>query len=105
MYTGWITVATIANLSVLQTAYGWDNVGLDATSWTLLKLAIVAVIAALVVLFRNDWVYGLVIAWAAIGIMTKQVDTPAVAGAATMLVAAAILFGAFVALRGLWRRT
>ena len=105
LYTGWITVATIANLSVLQTAYGWDNVGLDAVNWTLLKLALVAVIAALVVLFRNDVVYGLVIAWAAFGIMSKQVDTPAVAGAATTLVAAAILFAAFIALRGLWRRT
>lgn len=105
LYTGWITVATIANLSVLQTAYGWDNVGLDAVNWTLLKLALVAVVAALVVLFRNDVVYGLVIAWAAFGIMSKQVDTPAVAGAATTLVAAAILFAAFIALRGLWRRT
>ena len=105
LYTGWITVATIANISVLQTAYGWDNVGLDATSWTLLKLALVAVVAALVVLFRNDVVYGLVIAWAAFGIMSKQVDTPAVVGAATTLVAAAILFAAFIALRGLWRRT
>lgn len=105
LYTGWITVATIANISVLQTAYGWDNVGLDAVNWTLLKLALVAVIASLVVLFRNDSVYGLVIAWAAFGIMSKQTATPEVAGAATMLVAAAVLLAAFITLRGLWRRT
>ncbi len=105
LYTAWISVATIANLSVLQTAYGWDNVGLDAVNWTLLKLALVAVIAALVVLFRRDAIYGLVIAWAAFGIMSKQSTTPEVAGAATMLLAAAILLATFILLRGLWRRT
>ena len=39
LYTGWITVATIANISVLQTANGWDDAGLSAVDWTLLKLA------------------------------------------------------------------
>ncbi|MGB1254534.1 MAG: TspO/MBR family protein [Thiolinea sp.] len=104
LYTGWITVATVANLSILQTAYGLDNLGIDAVSWTLLKLAAVAAIAALVIILRNDMVYGLVIAWAAFGIMSKQTATPAVSGSATVLVAVAVMLVTFVGIRWLLRR-
>ncbi len=30
LYTGWITLATIANASAMQTGFGWDNIGLSA---------------------------------------------------------------------------
>jgi hypothetical protein len=103
MYTGWITVATMANTSVLQNSMGLDNALTDATTWTLLKLAVVAVIGAIVVLRRHDYIFGLVIAWAAFGIMSKQVDTPIVAGAAMMLVVVAILLTTYEAITQLFR--
>ena len=103
LYTAWITVATMANISVVQNAMGWDNVLTDATTWTLLKLAVVAVIGAIVVLRRNDFIYGLVIAWAAFGIMSKQVDTPVIAGAAMMVSAFAIMLAAYVAITRLFK--
>ena len=40
LYVGWITVATLANFSVLQTAMGWNDLGLSELDWTFLKLAI-----------------------------------------------------------------
>lgn len=101
MYTAWITVATMANISVVQNAMGWDDVFMSATSWTLLKLAIVGVIGAIVVLKRLDFIYGFVIAWAAFGIMSKQVDTPMVAGAATMLVAFAVILSTYQGIKQL----
>lgn len=85
LYTGWITVATIANISVLQIAYGWEAVGLSAVSWTLLKLAAAGAIGATVVLRLRDPVFVLVIAWAAYGISVMQSASPAVSGAATTL--------------------
>lgn len=103
LYTGWITVATVANISIVQNGMGWDDSLLSATNWTLLKLAIVAVICAIVVLRRGDSVYAVVIAWAAYGIMSKQVDTPMVAGAALMLAACAIMLAAYEAIRRLVR--
>jgi len=91
IYTGWITVATIANLSCLQYAMGWDNAGLSVLDWTLLKLAVAGAIGAIVVLRKGDVAYVLVIAWAAFGVASRQVATPEVVGAATVLSIAAIL--------------
>ena len=69
----------------MQSALGWNDLGLDAVAWTLLKLAIAGAITVVVVLRRHDIVYGLVVAWAAFGISAGQAGTPAVAGAATPL--------------------
>ena len=95
LYLGWITVATVANISILQNGMGWDDVLMSATNWTLLKLAIVGAICAIVVLRRGDSIYALVIAWAAYGIMSKQVDTPAVAGAALLIALFAVILAAY----------
>ena len=103
LYTGWITVATIANLTIVQQAMGWENAGLDAINWTLLKLAIAAVISAIVILKRHDMIYGLVIAWAAYGIMSKQSGTPEIASAALLLVAVAVMLVAYQGVSQLWK--
>ena len=85
LYTGWITLAIIANASALQTGFGWDNIGLDAVQWTFLKLAIAGAIGASLVLKYRDPVFGAVVVWGAYGISVMQSATPPVAGAATTL--------------------
>ena len=85
IYTGWIVVATIANASILQSAFGLDAAGLDAVSWTLLKLALAGAVAATVLLKFRDVPFATVIAWSAYGISVMQASTPAVSGAATTL--------------------
>ncbi len=99
LYTGWITVATIANLSALQTGMDWDNAWLSAIDWTLLKLAVAGAIGATVIIRKGDIAYGLVIAWAAVGIATKQIATPEVAGAAATLYGVALLLVGAEAIR------
>ena len=94
LYTGWITLATIANFSAVQTGNGWDNVFLTAVSWTLLKLAFAGAIGATVVLRYRDPVFVLVVAWAAYGISVMQSATPAVSGAATSLALLSLLLAA-----------
>ena len=91
LYTSWISVATIANVSIIQTGYGWDNVGLTAVNWTLLKLAVAGAVGATVVLKTRDAAFVLVTAWAAYGIAERQAATPTIAGAATMLAMLALL--------------
>jgi hypothetical protein len=91
VYTGWITVATIANISCVQFAMDWDNAGLSMLDWTLLKLAVAGAIGAAVVLRKGDVAYVLVIGWAAYGVASKQIATPEVVGAATVLSAVAVL--------------
>lgn len=85
LYTGWIVVATLANASILQNAFGWDDVGIPAIEWTLLKLALTGAIGATMILRFRDLPFAAVIAWAACGISVMQSGTPAVAGAATTL--------------------
>ena len=85
LYTGWITLATIANASTLQTGYGWDDVGLSAVQWTFLKLAVAGAIGASLVLRRRDPMFGAVVVWGAYGISVKQSANMSVAGAATTL--------------------
>ncbi len=74
LYLGWITVATIANVSAVQTAFELNDAGLSAELWTLLKLVLAGVIATLVSRHYRDAVYALVFVWAAAGIATAQVE-------------------------------
>lgn len=94
IYTAWITVATIANISALQTGNGWDDVGLSATQWTFLKLATAGAIGASVVLRVRDAAFVLVVAWAAYGVSVMQFATPAVSGAALTLSLLALFLAA-----------
>lgn len=94
LYMGWITVATIANFSAVQTGNGWDDIGLTAVSWTLLKLATAGAIGATVILRFGDAIFVLVVAWAAYGISVMQYATPAVSGGATTLSLLALILAA-----------
>ena len=94
LYTGWVTVATIANASILQNAYGWDGLLMTPVSWALLKLALAGAIAATMVIRYGDAIFVLVIAWAAYGISVMQLPTPAVSGAATSLALLSLLLAA-----------
>ncbi len=85
LYTGWICVALIANVSTVQNAMGWDDVALGAVPWTLLKLALAGTIAVAVLARKGDVIIAGVVAWAAYGIYLKQAATPAVSGAAMSL--------------------
>lgn len=91
IYTGWITVATIANLSAFQISQGWDDLGFDAVTWTIIKIALAGAIAATVLFRRRDVTFVLVVVWAAVGITVKHLITPMVAGAAAALAIAAKL--------------
>ena len=94
LYTAWVTVATIANASILQNAYGWDGLFITPVSWTLLKLALAGAIGATLVIRYGDAIFVLVIAWAAYGISVMQSPTPAVSGAATTLALLSLLLAA-----------
>ena len=94
IYTGWITLATIANASVVQTANGWDNIAISAVQWTLLKLALAGAIGVTMIVRFRDVPFALVVAWGAYGISVMQSATPAVAGAAMTLSLLALILAA-----------
>lgn len=83
LYVGWITVATIANISIIQSAYNWNDALLAQQDWTIIKLALAGAVGAAMILQQRDKVFGLVVVWASYGIYSKQIGgNPLVTGAA-----------------------
>ena len=99
LYTAWISVATIANISAMQSALGWNDRWASGSDWTLMKIAIAGAIAAAVTVRNRDFVFALVVAWAAIGIANGQAGAPEVAGAATAIGGVALLLAAYELVR------
>ena len=69
IYLGWITVATIANVTALLVNIGWNRFGASQELWTVVVLIVAALITVAVLLTRNDLFYALVILWAFFGIL------------------------------------
>jgi hypothetical protein len=79
IYLGWITVATVANVTSLLYFLNWDGFGITPEVWMWIVLAAVLVIAVLMNFTRRDIAYTAVILWALVGISIKHADVPAVA--------------------------
>jgi len=96
IYLGWITVATIANVTSLLDYLNWSGWGISPEAWTVIMLVAAVGIASAVSLTRGDVAYMLVIVWAFAGIAVKHAGTPVVATAAwvtTALVALMLVVG------------
>jgi hypothetical protein len=78
IYLGWITVATVANVTSLLYYLNWDGFGIAPEIWMLIVLAAVLVIATLMNFTRRDVAYTLVILWALAGISVKHAGVTAV---------------------------
>ncbi len=72
LYLGWITVATVANVTQLLYYLGWSGWGLPAAGWFILVLAAVLIIAGAMAYTRHDVIYLLVLVWALAGIAIKH---------------------------------
>lgn len=72
IYLGWITVATVANVSSLLVSVGWEPPFASAEQWTNIMVIIAAVLGVLVTAARNDIAYGAVVMWALLGIIIKH---------------------------------
>ena len=85
IYTAWITVASIANLSTLQLHYGVQDFGLNEAHQVVVKIALAAAIAISLLFRKRDAAFVLVVIWAAIGIAVKQADSLLISGAAGVI--------------------
>ena len=79
IYLGWITVATVANVTSLLDFLEWDGFGIAPEIWMSIVLAAVLAIAALMNFTRRDVAYAAVILWALAGISAKHAAIAAVA--------------------------
>lgn len=72
IYLGWISVATIANITAILIGNKWDGWGLSAGNWAIIMVSIGFLIATAIVILRNNVFYGLAVIWALYGIMLKR---------------------------------
>jgi hypothetical protein len=74
VYLGWITVATIANVTAVLVSLGIEPFTGLAVAWTVVVIMVATLIAVLVLWTRRDIAYSLVIVWALVGIAVKRLD-------------------------------
>ncbi len=82
IYLGWITVATIANVTSLLDYINWGGWGIRPEVWAVIMLIAGLAIASAISLTRGDVAYLLVLIWAFVGIAVKNQGTALVANTA-----------------------
>jgi hypothetical protein len=90
LYLGWITVATIANITQVLFYLGWNGWGLAPETWALILLFVAVLVGGAMAWSRGDVAYLLVLAWAFAGIAIKHTGVPLVAYAAWIATALAL---------------
>ena len=73
LYLGWISVATVANVTAVLVAGGWNGLGISEAAWAGAVIVLAALIAILMVLQRHDSVFALVVLWALFGIIMARI--------------------------------
>jgi benzodiazapine receptor len=97
LYLGWITVATVANISGFLFFINWDGFGLSPELWAVIMLAVGSLLGLGMALSRRDSGYLLVLVWAFAGIAVKQSRAPLVVTAAWTAAALALLLALLAA--------
>ncbi len=72
VYLGWITVATIANVTALAVVSDWGRFGLSEVFWTVSVMVVAILINLLAIIIRGDIWFAFVGAWALYGIYSKR---------------------------------
>ncbi|MBL8994986.1 MAG: tryptophan-rich sensory protein, partial [Spirochaetia bacterium] len=71
VYLGWITVASIVNVSLLLFQSGWNGFGIRPEIWTVLLLGTALILGIVAIVTRKDWLFTAVLAWAIFAIALK----------------------------------
>lgn len=74
VYAGWVSVALIANISILLRKIGIGIFMNNESIWFYLVLGISLVIGAYMVLIQKNYYYGAVFVWAYFGIAMKYIN-------------------------------
>jgi hypothetical protein len=86
VYLGWITIATIANTTAFLVDLGWNRFGLSEQFWTVAVIIIGIAISLIMLFYRKDIFYCLVVDWALFGILIKRLTADVVPVQSTITV-------------------
>ena len=74
VYLGWITVATVANVTTFLVWIGVEPYNSTSVLLTIAMIFITTLVTVLILYRRKDIIFGLVIIWAFIGIVIKRLN-------------------------------
>ncbi|HSP12325.1 MAG TPA: hypothetical protein VLO29_07340 [Salegentibacter sp.] len=95
LYSGWIAVATIANVSAYLAKIGWDSPFFSEEIWTTLLIVVAGIINVAIIYLRNMREFAAVGVWALIAIYFRHFEEfPTIAYSA--LIVAVIIFSNIV---------
>ena len=88
LYLGWISVATIANISAALYSAGWNGFGVSPEIWAVIMIGIATLVGLLMIHRRNAIAYPAVLIWAFIGIRLRpeQVEVVGIAAGAAAFI-------------------
>ena len=95
IYFGWITVASIANITVFLVSIGWNGFDLADFVWTSIILLVGALIGILRMNKDKNIAYGLVLVWAYSWILFKHLSLSGFAGQYQSIIITTIVCLAF----------
>ena len=106
LYAGWISVATIANLTVWLVDRNWDRFGLPEKIWTEIMIVVAILLALAALYIWRNIPYVLAVSWALFGIALKHQSLFDTSVSLVILTAYAgmllLLIVTFIRLRGWW---
>lgn len=82
VYLGWITVATVANVTITLYDAGWGGGFLPAAVWAAITLVVATLLGVRMLARYRDLAYAAVLVWAFVGIVVAQWGITVVVGTA-----------------------
>ena len=96
IYSGWLTVACIANVSVYLVKLNWDGFGIQPQYWTVFMIGIAVAINIIVTWTRNMREFALVGAWALIAIAVANLPLENIVHLASVLGAVILIISSSI---------
>ncbi len=72
LYLGWISVATVANITAWLVGRQWTGFGLSESVWTMIMMGIAVLLAVVVLIKWRNIPYALAVSWALLGVALKH---------------------------------
>jgi benzodiazapine receptor len=95
VYLGWISVATVANITSYLYFIKWTGFGIAPQTWAVIMLVVASLLGTVMTLTRRDSGYTFVLVWSFLGIAAKQADIPLVANSAWAAAALMLILAVF----------
>ncbi len=96
IYTAWVSVAVVANISAYLAAVGFDGFGLSDTYWACIMIVAVTFLGIAILYQYQDIAFVLVLVWALIAVANRQADSSAIVITTWMSVIAIVIIALLV---------